>query len=62
MGEPTELPPSDGSPIRVIGRVKWFSHEKGFGFICSTEIEGDILLHRSVVQTRATTATNSRRW
>ncbi len=35
--------------IRVRGRVKWFSQEKGFGFIVSDELDGDILIHRTVV-------------
>jgi CspA family cold shock protein len=29
--------------------VKWFSQEKGFGFIVSDALDGDILIHRTVV-------------
>ena len=37
----TELPP-------ITGRVKWFDSTRGFGFIVSDDIEGDVLLHFSV--------------
>jgi CspA family cold shock protein len=30
--------------------VKWFDPVKGFGFIVSKEVSGDVLLHRTVVQ------------
>jgi cold shock protein len=42
-------PPESGG-IRVRGRVKWFDPVKGFGFIVSNEVEGDVLIHRSVIQ------------
>lgn len=38
-----ELPP-------VTGRVKWFDATRGFGFLVSDEIDGDILLHFSVLR------------
>ena len=38
-----ELPP-------VTGRVKWFDATRGFGFLVSEEVEGDILLHFSVLR------------
>ena len=38
-----ELPP-------VTGRVKWFDATRGFGFVVSDEIEGDVLLHFSVLR------------
>jgi CspA family cold shock protein len=34
----------------VVGRVKWFDATRGFGFIVSDAIEGDILLHFSVLR------------
>jgi CspA family cold shock protein len=39
----TELPP-------VTGRVKWFDATRGFGFVVSDELDGDILLHFSVLR------------
>ena len=39
----TELPP-------VRGRVKWFDATRGFGFLVSDELEGDVLLHFSVLR------------
>lgn len=41
--EPAELPP-------VTGRVKWFDATRGFGFLVSDEIDGDVLLHFSVLR------------
>jgi CspA family cold shock protein len=41
--EETELPP-------VTGRVKWFDATRGFGFLVSDELDGDILLHFSVLR------------
>ena len=49
MGKPTELSPSDGSPIRVKGHVKWFSRPKGYGFIASDEVSEDIFVRREVI-------------
>jgi CspA family cold shock protein len=34
----------------IAGRVKWFDATRGFGFVVSDEIEGDILLHFSVLR------------
>lgn len=33
-----------------IGLVKWFNNAKGFGFITSPNIEGDIFAHFSVIE------------
>lgn len=33
-----------------IGTVKWFNNVKGFGFISSDAVEGDIFVHYSVIQ------------
>ena len=38
-----ELPP-------VTGRVKWFDATRGFGFLVSDQLHGDILLHFSVLR------------
>ena len=34
----------------IVGRVKWFDATRGFGFLVSDELEGDILLHFSVLR------------
>jgi CspA family cold shock protein len=39
----TEMPP-------VIGRVKWFDATRGFGFLVTDELDGDVLLHFSVLR------------
>jgi cold shock protein len=39
----SELPP-------IVGRVKWFDATRGFGFLVSDELEGDVLLHFSVLR------------
>lgn len=46
----TDSEPPESGGIRVKGRVKWFDPVKGFGFIVSSEVEGDVLIHRSVIQ------------
>ena len=33
------------------GRVKWFDEKKGFGFIVTEEIAGDIFVHYSSIST-----------
>jgi CspA family cold shock protein len=34
----------------ITGRVKWFDATRGFGFLVSDEVDGDILLHFSVLR------------
>jgi cold shock protein len=34
----------------ITGRVKWFDSTRGFGFIVSDEVDGDVLLHFSVLR------------
>jgi CspA family cold shock protein len=36
------------APVR--GRVKWFDATRGFGFLVSDEVDGDVLLHFSVLR------------
>lgn len=33
----------------AIGRVKWFSATKGYGFVTTPEVEGDVFVHFSVI-------------
>jgi CspA family cold shock protein len=43
--------PSDADDLAPItGRVKWFDATRGFGFLVSDEVEGDVLLHFSVLR------------
>jgi cold shock protein len=46
------LPDEDSYPdgIRVEGRIKWFDATRGFGFLVSDQIDGDILVHFSVLR------------
>jgi CspA family cold shock protein len=46
--ETSEDPHSELPPIT--GRVKWFDATRGFGFLVSDEIDGDVLLHFSVLR------------
>jgi len=34
----------------IVGRVKWFDATRGFGFLVSEQLEGDVLLHFSVLR------------
>ena len=36
--------------IRVEGRIKWFDATRGFGFLVSDQVEGDVLIHFSVLR------------
>jgi CspA family cold shock protein len=48
---PVSIAPSpESGAIRVTGTVKWFNQEKGYGFIVSKDVDGDILLHKSVIE------------
>lgn len=40
----------DESLVRHVGTVKWFDATRGFGFIVSDEVDGDILIHFSVLK------------
>ncbi len=45
--------PADDSSVElspVVGRVKWFDATRGFGFLVSEALDGDILLHFSVLR------------
>ena len=43
---PTPAPELDP----ITGRVKWFDATRGFGFLVSDDVEGDVLLHFSVLR------------
>jgi len=46
------LPDEDAFPngIHVEGRIKWFDATRGFGFLVSDQVDGDILVHFSVLR------------
>lgn len=47
--EPGELSP-EAEMAPITGRVKWFDATRGFGFLVSDEVEGDVLVHFSVLR------------
>ena len=47
--ESNEEPP-EAEMAPITGRVKWFDATRGFGFLVSDELEGDVLLHFSVLR------------
>jgi CspA family cold shock protein len=42
--------PAETELAPVTGRVKWFDATRGFGFLVSEQVDGDILLHFSVLR------------
>ena len=48
--EPVRRETDDEGLVQVTGAVKWFDATRGFGFIVSDEVEGDILIHFSVLK------------
>ena len=48
--DPVILAVDDDSLDPVVGRVKWFDATRGFGFIVSDALEGDVLVHFSVLR------------
>ena len=46
------LPDDEAFPngIHVEGRIKWFDATRGFGFLVSDQVDGDVLLHFSVLR------------
>lgn len=51
-GHPAPAPATaDGDALqRVTGTVKWFDATRGFGFVVSEEVEGDVLIHFTVLR------------
>ena len=50
---PLENAPSNDEAYEVCGQVKWFDATRGFGFLVSDEIDGDILIHFSLLEAYA---------
>jgi CspA family cold shock protein len=42
--------PAEAELEPITGRVKWFDATRGFGFLVSEQLDGDILLHFSVLR------------
>ena len=42
--------PNDAEMDAIVGRVKWFDATRGFGFLVSEQVDGDVLLHFSVLR------------
>jgi len=42
--------PESEALIKVAGRVKWFDATRGFGFLVSDDIDGDVLVHFSILK------------
>jgi cold shock protein len=47
----SDMPSDDENEMDpIVGRVKWFDATRGFGFVVSDNVEGDILIHFSVLR------------
>jgi CspA family cold shock protein len=42
--------PAQAEMEPIVGRVKWFDATRGFGFLVSDDVDGDVLLHFSVLR------------
>lgn len=50
----TNTPPREaaGKPLApIVGTVKWFNDAKGFGFLRTDSVQGDIFAHYSAIHT-----------
>ena len=50
-GEPAIAPAADD--LEFAGQVKWFDATRGFGFVIDDQVDGDILIHFSVLKEHA---------
>jgi cold shock protein len=48
-GESEDASGEDGL-VRVTGTMKWFDATRGFGFLVSDDVDGDVLVHFSVLK------------
>ncbi|MBV9932271.1 MAG: CspA family cold shock protein [Alphaproteobacteria bacterium] len=45
-----EAAPGEDGVVRVTGTMKWFDATRGFGFLVSGDVDGDVLVHFSVLK------------
>ena len=50
VDSPTQEALESASGLRLSGRIKWFDATRGFGFLVSEAIDGDVLVHFSVLR------------
>jgi CspA family cold shock protein len=50
LSDDSSLLTSSGEPLLASGRVKWFDATRGFGFAVCDGIDGDVLIHFSVLR------------
>ena len=48
--EPEGARAGDEALFKVTGRMKWFDATRGFGFLVSDDVRGDVLVHFSVLK------------
>jgi CspA family cold shock protein len=49
-GEGEDPRPEDEALIKLTGTMKWFDATRGFGFLVSEQVKGDVLVHFSVLR------------
>ena len=49
-GDASRAPEEEEGLLRVTGTMKWFDATRGFGFLVSEQVDGDILVHFSVLK------------
>jgi CspA family cold shock protein len=49
-GGPSRYAPDPSSAVAMVGTVKWFNTDKGFGFVACDDGGKDVFLHVSVLQ------------
>jgi CspA family cold shock protein len=42
--------PDEGGLLHITGSMKWFDATRGFGFLVSDQVKGDVLVHFSVLK------------
>lgn len=49
-GDARSPSPEDEALIKLTGTMKWFDATRGFGFLVSEQVKGDVLVHFSVLK------------